>query len=66
MAQITVWDALTAYVDENGVAGQFKEGQRFVVTNLLPTQMKAWMRRGEGSVVYLATRRDARWKRVKG
>ncbi|KAI0785380.1 hypothetical protein BC629DRAFT_1700031 [Irpex lacteus] len=65
-AQVTVWDVLTAYVDEYGVPGQFKEGQRFVVTNLVPTQGSAWMDpRAEEGVIYLASRRDTKWRKVK-
>ncbi|KAI0348271.1 nucleic acid-binding protein [Trametopsis cervina] len=64
-AQITVWDVLSAFVSEDGKAGLFKEGQRFVVTNLIPTQHSAWMPRGPDSVIYLATRRDSRWRRHK-
>lgn len=63
---MTVWDVLTAYVDEYGVSGQFKEGQRFVVTNLVPTQGSAWMDpRAEEGVIYLASRRDTKWRKVK-
>jgi breast cancer 2 susceptibility protein len=65
-AQVTVWDVLTVYLSEDSKPGSFKEGQRFVVTNLVPTQQSAWMARGEDSVVYLATRRDSQWRKVKG
>ncbi|KAI9511878.1 hypothetical protein F5148DRAFT_178985 [Russula earlei] len=61
VAELTVWDVLSLGFDGTP-AGHFKEGQRFQVTNLLPTQKNAWMDRGvEGAHVYLSTSKTSRW-----
>ncbi|KAI0323005.1 hypothetical protein OF83DRAFT_1048027 [Amylostereum chailletii] len=63
-AEITVWDVLTLSFDD-GKPGYFKEGQRFLITNLQPTQHGAWMRHtDEDSRVYLCTRRNSRWTKL--
>ena len=31
-AQVTIWDVLTAYISEDGVPGDFRVGQRFIVS----------------------------------
>ncbi|KAJ7103228.1 hypothetical protein B0H15DRAFT_811512 [Mycena belliarum] len=54
-AQVTVWDALGT---------GFEVGQRYGVSNLVPTAQSAWMDCEAGSEIYLSTRRDSRWKRV--
>lgn len=59
-AQITVWDAVSLTTGEESMKG-FETGQRYLVTNLIPTQPSAWMDRSPGSVVYLATKRNSRW-----
>ncbi|KAI6047891.1 hypothetical protein EDC04DRAFT_2555648 [Pisolithus marmoratus] len=59
-AQITVWDAVSLTTGEDSMMG-FETGQRYLVTNLIPTQPSAWMDRSPGSVVYLATKRNSRW-----
>jgi len=65
-AQLTVWDALNLSHSEGSQAGSFESGQRFMVTNLIPTQASAWMSHDEAdSEVYLSTRRDSRWTRLK-
>jgi breast cancer 2 susceptibility protein len=80
-AQMTVWDVLGLSLGEgdteNFQAGQrFRVSMKakyvncsgmnlFQVTNLIPTQQNAWMNRDEGSEVYLATRRDSRWTRIR-
>ncbi|KAJ8593227.1 hypothetical protein M405DRAFT_786267 [Rhizopogon salebrosus TDB-379] len=63
-AQLTVWDVLNLTIAEGSNTGDFKVGQRFLVTNLLPKQMSAWMKRGPGSEVYLATTKNTKWKRL--
>ncbi|KAJ7193302.1 hypothetical protein GGX14DRAFT_505977 [Mycena pura] len=55
-AQLTVWDALGLSVME--------VGQRYAVTNLVPTAQSAWMDYEVGSEIYLSTRRDSQWKRL--
>jgi len=64
-AQLTVWDVLSLTLSEGGKAGAFEQGQRFRVTNLMPTQQNSWMDREPGSEVFLSTRRDSRWTRIK-
>ncbi|KAJ7492322.1 hypothetical protein FB451DRAFT_1217887 [Mycena latifolia] len=54
-AQITVWDALGA---------GFEVGQRYGVSNLVPTAQSAWMDCEPGSEIYLSTRRDSKWRRL--
>ncbi|KAF8167376.1 hypothetical protein B0H34DRAFT_14333 [Crassisporium funariophilum] len=63
--QVTVWDVLNLQLAEGGRAGSFECGQRFLVTNLIPTQMGAWMDCEPGSEVYLSTRRDTRWTKIR-
>ena len=81
-AQLTVWDVLNLSIAEGSKAGDFKVGQRFLVsgvflekegisphnlcqvTNLMPKQLSAWMERGPGSEVYLATTKNTKWKRM--
>ncbi|PPQ69780.1 hypothetical protein CVT26_014168 [Gymnopilus dilepis] len=65
-AQLTVWDVLGLSLEEGSRAGGFEVGQRFLVTNLMPVQASAWMGCCEpDSEVFLSTRRDTRWTRVK-
>lgn len=65
-AQLTVWDALSLSHSEGSKAGSFEAGQKFMVTNLMPTQPNAWMNRDEvDSEVYLSSRRDSRWTSLK-
>ncbi|KAF8910112.1 hypothetical protein CPB84DRAFT_1723940 [Gymnopilus junonius] len=65
-AQLTVWDVLGLTLEEGSQAGSFEVGQRFLVTNLMPVQASAWMGCCEpNSEVFLSTRRDTRWTRVK-
>jgi breast cancer 2 susceptibility protein len=64
-AQLTVWDVLSITHSEGGKAGAFEEGQKFRVTNLVPTQKGAWMGREPGAQVFLTTRRDSRWIMLK-
>ncbi|KAF8625213.1 hypothetical protein AX15_005515 [Amanita polypyramis BW_CC] len=64
VAQITVWDVLKLSFEEGGSKGPFEAGQRYLVTNLIPTQQKAWMNREPGSEIFLSTRRDSRWSRL--
>ncbi|KAG2076942.1 hypothetical protein BDR04DRAFT_1067282 [Suillus decipiens] len=63
-AQLTVWDVLNLSIAEGSQAGEFKLGQKFLVTNLIPKQVSAWMDRGPGSEVYLATTKNSRWRRL--
>lgn len=64
-AQLTVWDVLQLTPSEGHAAGTFETGQRYLVTNLMPTQPSAWMGCEPGSEVYLSTRRDSRWTTIK-
>ncbi|KAK2461438.1 hypothetical protein APHAL10511_005901 [Amanita phalloides] len=64
MAQITVWDVLGISFEEGGARGAFSVGQRYLVTNLIPTQQSAWMNCEPGSEIYLSTKRDSRWTRL--
>lgn len=53
--EYTIGDVFSLSFDE-APRGQFKEGQRFQVTNLLPKQINVWMDRDvEGAHVYLST-----------
>ncbi|KAJ7161264.1 hypothetical protein C8R43DRAFT_992095 [Mycena crocata] len=56
-AQLTVWDVV-------GLAEGFQAGQRYAVSNVVPTAQSAWMDCGTGSEIYLSTRRDSRWRRL--
>ncbi|KAI0673760.1 hypothetical protein C8Q78DRAFT_1186090 [Trametes maxima] len=63
--QVTLWDPLKTVFSENGNPGEIKEGQRFMVTNLMPNQAGAWMPPGPEAVVYLVAKRNARWTNVR-
>ncbi|KAI0652483.1 hypothetical protein C8Q79DRAFT_102638 [Trametes meyenii] len=63
--QVTLWDPLKTIFSENGNPGEIKEGQRFMVTNLMPNQAGAWMPPGPDAVVYLVAKRNARWTNIK-
>jgi len=63
VVELTAWDVLSLSFD-GATAGRFKEGQRFRITNLLPTQKSAWMdRQAEGSHVYVSSSKISRWTR---
>ncbi|KAF9479433.1 hypothetical protein BDN70DRAFT_906293 [Pholiota conissans] len=64
-AQLTIWDVTNITFDEGDKAGAFEAGQRFMATNLNPQQPKAWMDCSPGSEVFLSTRRDTRWTKIK-
>ncbi|KAI0354580.1 hypothetical protein OH77DRAFT_1496552 [Trametes cingulata] len=64
-AQITLWDPLKIVFSESGNPGEIKEGQRFLVTNLIPNQPNAWMAPGPEAVVYLVSKRTSRWTNIK-
>ncbi|CAA7264792.1 unnamed protein product [Cyclocybe aegerita] len=65
MAQLTVWDVLSLNLDEGSKAGSFECGQRYLATNLVPTSPSAWMDTQPGSEIYLSTRRDTRWTKIR-
>ena len=64
-AQITLWDAMRMVFSEGGTPGDIREGQRFQVTNLQPSQPRAWMRPGPESVIYLVSKKNTRWTNIK-
>ncbi|OSD03321.1 hypothetical protein PYCCODRAFT_1444654 [Trametes coccinea BRFM310] len=64
-AQITLWDPLKMVFSESGNPGEIKEGQRFLVTNLIPNQPSAWMAPAPGAVIYLVSKRTSRWTNIK-
>ncbi|TIA86186.1 hypothetical protein E3P99_03756 [Wallemia hederae] len=56
-AQLHVWDAITLNED-------FKQGQRFKITNCNPTKVKQWPLSGNKKEVFLSTRRNSRFFQV--
>ncbi|KAG6837644.1 hypothetical protein H0H93_004920 [Arthromyces matolae] len=64
-AQLTVWDVRNLSFSEGGSPGSFEIGQRFLVTNLKPTQPTYWMGHEPGSEVYLCTGQHSRWTQIK-
>lgn len=56
--QLTVWDAVQ-------LGDELQEGRRFWVTNLVPTSKTAWRKPDEAADVFLATRRDTKWRAVR-
>ncbi|KAI0720072.1 hypothetical protein C8T65DRAFT_634775 [Cerioporus squamosus] len=64
-AQITLWDPMRMVFSDGGNPGEIREGQRFLVTNLEPSQPRAWMAPGPESVVYLVSKKNARWTSIK-
>ncbi|KIM70275.1 hypothetical protein SCLCIDRAFT_101533 [Scleroderma citrinum Foug A] len=59
-AHLTAW-GIRGLTSDEGVMKGFEKGQRYLITNLIPTHLSAWMDRSAGSVVYLATRKNSRW-----
>lgn len=64
-AQVTLWDAMRMVFSDGGEPGDIRVGQRFFVTNLEPSQPSAWMTPGPESVIYLVSKKNARWTNVK-
>ncbi|KAI0072234.1 hypothetical protein K474DRAFT_1651388 [Panus rudis PR-1116 ss-1] len=66
-ARVTIWNVLDLVVSEGSERrGHFVPGQRFLVTNLLPAQPGAWNRNpDEECMIYLKTRRDSRWTKIR-
>ncbi|CAL1694441.1 unnamed protein product [Somion occarium] len=65
-AQITVWNVLELHVSEGAAAGSFSPGQRFMITNVIPSQKGAWGKDpDEASMIYLVTRKDSRFTRIR-
>ncbi|KAI0050561.1 hypothetical protein FA95DRAFT_1486944 [Auriscalpium vulgare] len=65
VVEVTVWDVLSLALDESAAAGAFREGQRYRVTNLVPSQKSAWMDAGPDSHVYLSTGRGSKWMKMR-
>ncbi|KAG8969730.1 hypothetical protein FRC03_001075 [Tulasnella sp. 419] len=53
--QLTVWDVLS--LGENAMV----EGKRYLVTNIVPSQPKAWQRHDREGEACFNTRKDSRW-----
>lgn len=64
-AQLTVWDANRHDMSEGSTSGTFAAGQRYLVTNLIPTQQRSWMKNEPGAEIFMATRRDTQWVKRK-
>ncbi len=64
-AQITLWDPMRMVFSEGGSPGEIREGQRFLVANLEPSQPRAWMAPGPEAVIYLVSKKNARWTSIK-
>ncbi|KAI0059444.1 hypothetical protein BV25DRAFT_1901580 [Artomyces pyxidatus] len=64
IVELTVWNVLNLSFDEGHKPGYFKEGQRFRITNLIPSQKSAWMDASVDSHIYLSTSRGTRWTKV--
>ncbi|KAG8219560.1 hypothetical protein J3R82DRAFT_511, partial [Butyriboletus roseoflavus] len=60
-AQITVWDVPGVSIPDGCTQSPFVPGQRYLVTNLVPTQASAWMDCSSGGEVYLSTRKNSKW-----
>ncbi|KAI5116428.1 hypothetical protein M0805_000207, partial [Coniferiporia weirii] len=65
LAQLTLWDVLQLCVSEGALPGAIEVGQRFLMTSLVPTQHRAWMGHKKDDTVYLASRRDSRFIRLR-
>jgi len=64
-AQLTVWNIMSLTLDEGSRAGDFAVGQRYLIFNVVPTSLGAWMDREPGSEIFLSTRRDTKWVKIK-
>ncbi|KAL1737489.1 hypothetical protein EV714DRAFT_241592 [Schizophyllum commune] len=64
-AQITVWDVMNLALYEGRPEGTIEVGHRFLITNLMPSAQSAWMGNEPDAEIYLSTRRDTRWTRLK-
>ncbi|KDQ15696.1 hypothetical protein BOTBODRAFT_108380, partial [Botryobasidium botryosum FD-172 SS1] len=57
-AQLTVWDL--ASLGEGALA----EGQRYLISNLNPSQQRSWQKHTVSGEIFLSTRKDTKWKRM--
>ncbi|KAH6917048.1 BRCA2, oligonucleotide/oligosaccharide-binding, domain 1-domain-containing protein [Coprinopsis sp. MPI-PUGE-AT-0042] len=64
-AQITVWDVDTLALTEGGQPGSFQVGQRYMISNLVPTQASSWMKDEPGAEIYLTANRRSQWLRIR-
>ncbi|KAI1793117.1 hypothetical protein LXA43DRAFT_1060141 [Ganoderma leucocontextum] len=64
-AQVTLWDPMRMVFSEGGSPGDIREGQRFLVTNLEVNQPNAWMEPGPEAMIYLVSKRAARWTNIR-
>ncbi|TRM66012.1 hypothetical protein BD626DRAFT_546395 [Schizophyllum amplum] len=65
IAQITVWDVMNLALYEGKQEGTIEIGHRFLVTNLMPSAQSAWMGNEPDAEIYLSSRRDTRWTRLR-
>ncbi|KZT73350.1 hypothetical protein DAEQUDRAFT_465445 [Daedalea quercina L-15889] len=63
--QVHVWDILNFVQTEGGKPGHFAAGERYLVSNLMPSHKNAWMAPGIDAVVYFNTMRNTRFHKVK-
>uniref|UniRef100_V5GGE5 BRCA2 OB1 domain-containing protein n=2 Tax=Kalmanozyma brasiliensis (strain GHG001) TaxID=1365824 RepID=V5GGE5_KALBG len=52
---------LTVY-DAGKLGDELREGRRFLVTNLMPSERSAWRKADEAADISLCTRRDTKWR----
>ncbi|CAE6406499.1 unnamed protein product [Rhizoctonia solani] len=57
-AQLTAWDVLTFGSDS------LRVGQRYLLSNVQPSQSGSWRKNDFGGDIYLSTRRDTKWTTV--
>ncbi|TFL03720.1 hypothetical protein BDV98DRAFT_503657 [Pterulicium gracile] len=55
VAHITIRDVLRVQLYDNSNPGEFKVGDRFMTTNVRPTQPNAWMGLEDGAEIWLST-----------
>ncbi|KAJ1302729.1 hypothetical protein OPQ81_003043 [Rhizoctonia solani] len=57
-AQLTAWDVLAFGVDA------LRIGQRYLLSNVQPSQPGSWRKNDFGGDIYLSTRRDTKWTAI--
>ncbi|TFY61563.1 hypothetical protein EVJ58_g4449 [Rhodofomes roseus] len=63
--QLHIWDILNYVQTEGGKPGQFTEGERYIVSSVMPSHKTAWMEPDTGAMVYFNTTKSTRFQRVK-
>ncbi|KAH9923670.1 uncharacterized protein B0H18DRAFT_1014556 [Fomitopsis serialis] len=63
--QVHIWDILKCVQTEGGKPGHFEVGERYLISNLMPSHKTAWMAPDIDAAVYFNTTQSTRIQKVK-